>query len=69
MPLDSVKFEVAAYSSSLSKPRMRALPPFSMIVTLLGPRNENWKFFQSSLKIAPFQRRRWSNHCVFQPTS
>ena len=50
-------------------PLMRALPPLAMMVTLLSPRNENWKFFQSSQNTAPFQRRRWSNHCVFQPTS
>ncbi len=61
--------DVASHSMLVSTPLMRALPPLAISVTLFGPRNENWKFFQSSQKSAPFQRRVLSSHCVFQPTS
>jgi len=50
-------------------PRIRAWPAFWMIVSAFGPRNENWKSFQSSRKAAPLNRRLLPNQLVFQPSS
>src|SRR5256885_14557020 len=58
-------FGVGAHSMLLSRPVTRALAPFSMMVTLLTPRNEYWKLFQSSRKMAPFrsEERRVGKEC------
>jgi len=40
---DNVSPLPTAHSSSVSKPLTWACAAFATIVTLLGPRNENWK--------------------------
>src|SRR5580698_272162 len=64
-----VKFCVTANSKSDSRPLILACPALVMMVREFCPRYENWKFDQSSLKIAPLKRKRLSNHVVFQPIS
>ena len=54
---------------SLSTPLIRAWLAFLISVRPLAPRIENWKFFQSSMNTAPFQRKVLPAQVVFQPAS